>query len=319
MSELYNLTLKLAAEAVPAFHAQVDIDLHEFYNDLLSVEPLRVGGIPPVIDLRRDVGSWGKKPMPKRQYFMIDEFLSGMDGDKSVLDRMKTSLKGGCEGKHCLEFGQLGPLNLNEDTWQSECTDRRRTTYDHTRRIGKIECDKEHCGCKDKECKNRYITDRKRKKMGTHVQEIESWGLDWFTVRYISSLFPGNITDPTAGKYVEEKLNPALQAQGRFGWDIRRALKHIMGSKDETVFTARDKKLSEQLLKIVRTHRQGIEAFRVHTKGIGIICIAKEGIKCNELIHEYFGEIYAPWRWYEKQDIIKKGQNEGVCSPSPSL
>jgi len=32
--------------------------------------------------------------------------------------------------------------------------------------------------------------------------------------------------------------------------------------------------------------------FRVHSKGLGIFCKRKEGIKCNDLIVEYFGEIY---------------------------
>lgn len=32
--------------------------------------------------------------------------------------------------------------------------------------------------------------------------------------------------------------------------------------------------------------------FRVHSKGLGIFCKRKEGIKCNSLIVEYFGEIY---------------------------
>mmetsp|Transcript_13251 Transcript_13251/g.11336 ORF Transcript_13251/g.11336 Transcript_13251/m.11336 type:complete len:238 (-) Transcript_13251:1458-2171(-) len=32
----------------------------------------------------------------------------------------------------------------------------------------------------------------------------------------------------------------------------------------------------------------------------------KQGIPANDLIAEYFGEIYTPWRWYEKQDLIKK-------------
>jgi hypothetical protein len=32
--------------------------------------------------------------------------------------------------------------------------------------------------------------------------------------------------------------------------------------------------------------------FRVHSKGLGIFCKRKEGIKCNNLIVEYFGEIY---------------------------
>ena len=40
--------------------------------------------------------------------------------------------------------------------------------------------------------------------------------------------------------------------------------------------------------------------FRVHSKGIGIFCKRKEGIKASNLIVEYFGEIYQPWNWYEK-------------------
>ncbi len=29
---------------------------------------------------------------------------------------------------------------------------------------------------------------------------------------------------------------------------------------------------------------------------------------------EYFGEIYQPWYWYERQDILKQGQNKGSLS-----
>jgi len=34
------------------------------------------------------------------------------------------------------------------------------------------------------------------------------------------------------------------------------------------------------------------EGFRVHTKGFGLICINKEGIKNNSLIIPYLGEAY---------------------------
>ncbi len=45
--------------------------------------------------------------------------------------------------------------------------------------------------------------------------------------------------------------------------------------------------------------------FRIHTKGVGIFCKKKEGIKVNTLVNEYFGEIYRQWHWFEKQDVIK--------------
>ncbi len=32
------------------------------------------------------------------------------------------------------------------------------------------------------------------------------------------------------------------------------------------------------------------------------------------MIVEYFGEIYQPWYWYERQDILKQGQNRGILS-----
>lgn len=44
---------------------------------------------------------------------------------------------------------------------------------------------------------------------------------------------------------------------------------------------------------------------RIHTKGLGVICDKKEGIKKNSLINEYSGEIYPPWHWYLKQDALK--------------
>ena len=54
--------------------------------------------------------------------------------------------------------------------------------------------------------------------------------------------------------------------------------------------------------------------FRVHTKGVGIFCNMKQGIKKDSLVVEYFGEIYRPWHWFEKQDVIKQGQNANKLS-----
>ena len=54
--------------------------------------------------------------------------------------------------------------------------------------------------------------------------------------------------------------------------------------------------------------------FRIHSKGYGIFCNRREGIPKYNLVVEYFGEIYSPWLWYEKQDVLKQGQNKGVLS-----
>ena len=53
--------------------------------------------------------------------------------------------------------------------------------------------------------------------------------------------------------------------------------------------------------------------FRVHPKGVGVICKAPEGIEPETFVTEYYGELYPPWRWFEKQDAIKK------CNPGMAL
>lgn len=63
--------------------------------------------------------------MPKRQYYSAEGYIPAMEGDTEVLERIKTSLSGECDGQNCLDFESLGPLNLLEETWESKCVDRR--------------------------------------------------------------------------------------------------------------------------------------------------------------------------------------------------
>lgn len=49
----------------------------------------------------------------------------------------------------------------------------------------------------------------------------------------------------------------------------------------------------------------GEKEYRVLNKGYGMLCCAPDGFKKNEFLAEYSGEVYPPWRWYEKQDAVK--------------
>ena len=57
-----------------------------------------------------------------------------------------------------------------------------------------------------------------------------------------------------------------------------------------------------------RVQREGIENFRIHPKGTGVIVTSPKGLPANELIDEYLGEIYPPWRWQERQDAVAAAQ-----------
>jgi len=288
VSGLYEYILNLCIKHEKLLKAETEINFYKLYKELKVKEVLRVSG------------KWEKRAMPRRHYFHIEEYVSGIKNDNTILERMKTKLRGNCDGTHCLSFEDLGPLSLAEETWITECSDRKH----------KIECDRRECGCRNLDCKNRAITDHKIKKMGVDVREIESWGLDVFTVKLIGSAMPKNISKEKVSEFIESCLITALQKQGEHGWNITLSLQYIINNDANELY----KKISRHLLTLVELNRDGIDAFKVHSKGIGVICCNRSGFKKNEFINEYYGEIYPPWRWYEKQDIIKKGQNEGKIS-----
>lgn len=45
----------------------------------------------------------------------------------------------------------------------------------------------------------------------------------------------------------------------------------------------------------------GHDFFRVHPKGVGLICLRPEGLPPLTFVEEYLGEMHAPWRWFEIQ------------------
>ena len=93
--------------------------------------------------------------------------------------------------------------------------------------------------------------------------------------------------------------------QNNDGWDVRNALHWIRNCGDQR-FNKMDREMAEIVLSAIEANPKGVtEHFRVYSKGTGVLCNRKQGIKSNEFIIEYFGEIYPPWRWFEKQDVSK--------------
>ena len=45
----------------------------------------------------------------------------------------------------------------------------------------------------------------------------------------------------------------------------------------------------------------GHDFFRIHPKGVGLICLRPEGLPPLTFVEEYLGEMHAPWRWFEIQ------------------
>lgn len=45
----------------------------------------------------------------------------------------------------------------------------------------------------------------------------------------------------------------------------------------------------------------GYNYFRLHPKGVGLVCKRKGGLPPLTFVEEYLGEIHTPWRWFEIQ------------------
>lgn len=45
----------------------------------------------------------------------------------------------------------------------------------------------------------------------------------------------------------------------------------------------------------------GTNYFRIHPKGVGLVCNRPEGLPPLTFVEEYLGEVHTPWRWFEMQ------------------
>jgi hypothetical protein len=60
----------------------------------------------------------------------------------------------------------------------------------------------------------------------------------------------------------------------------------------------------------------GIDNFKIHPKGTGVICTNPNGIGAHVVIAEYLGELYPPYRWCERLDAVEKAQKTFELKPS---
>ena len=45
----------------------------------------------------------------------------------------------------------------------------------------------------------------------------------------------------------------------------------------------------------------GANYFRIHPKGVGLVCTREGGLPALTFVEEYLGEVHTPWRWFEMQ------------------
>eukprot|EP00884_Botryococcus_braunii_P008482 jgi/Botrbrau1/17635/Bobra.0166s0066.1 len=108
-------------------------------------------------------------------------------------------------------------------------------------------------------------------------------------------------------EWIERTLVPAINRQGNKGWDILRALDDV---KSQAIATDNASWMRAVKFLDARVRKVGQDFFRIHPKGIGMVCLREDGLPPMTFVEEYLGEVHTPWRWFEMQDAIKKGTND---------
>lgn len=281
---------------------------------------------------KRDENSNFKNIPVAKEYEIINDYYhilpnitsSRMNSDiinNNSVDLIKQSLLGPCN--FCFDISSLGPINLENGGWDSKCECRKRN----------FECsDQCICGCLSKsECKNQTYRNSNSLILGKDVIAKYSWGIDLFTYRNLINFLPCNISEYVKSKYIEKVLIPELSNINENGWNIKLAIENLVSkfryiiydsndnndnnyieenkeyenNKDEVSYIKNSYYFSNHLLSIYNNSSLSHKSFTAFCKGIGIFCNKPEGIKSNELIAPYLGEIYPQWYWFEKQDLIK--------------
>ena len=103
--------------------------------------------------------------------------------------------------------------------------------------------------------------------------------------------------------WIERTLVPAINRQGPNGWDLRAGLADVKARANLTGDTV---SLTAAEAVESRLDYVGYNYFRIHPKGVGLVCRRFGGLPKLTFIEEYLGEIHTPHRWFELQDAVKK-------------
>mmetsp|Transcript_3241 Transcript_3241/g.7629 ORF Transcript_3241/g.7629 Transcript_3241/m.7629 type:complete len:508 (-) Transcript_3241:628-2151(-) len=244
------------------------------------------------------LGEWQRKPWPRRPYEKISAYCVPADVPEpyasAAMKRLETGLP---------------------DDWMS----------DETRVALKDQHGDVEINFKDKE----------PLEVGVDIEERDLWGLDGHARTAIVDVLrhiPSMCDPELQSHFVERMLLPAANSLGDRGWDIIAALELVgrwaCDASNEPYLEAAlalqqvVRELDQKPKKEPKQKDGAPEApeapptdddlaalrlsFRLHPKGMGVVCIRDGGIPAGRFVDDYLGEVYPPWRWYERQDALKK-------------
>eukprot|EP00941_MAST-03F_sp_MAST-3F-sp1_P001668 g1668.t1 len=143
------------------------------------------------------------------------------------------------------------------------------------------------------------------------VEMRNTWGIDCYVRKNIDlALQEVSSTAMCLSKmerdvFIESILLPTLNVQtDEDAHDIRVSLRCIAEMSSRNELSLPDKKLQEAVASVLRAVDEwGLPNFAIHPKGMGAVCVKKEGLGAGEYVAEYLGDVYSAGTWAEKEEM----------------
>jgi hypothetical protein len=233
------------------------------------------------------------------EFEYISEFLFPVDQEQ-LLQKMRVSPLPGCCGSCCYSYHDLGEFNLSTLTFDSSCADRKLCR----------ECSGA-CQCDPNLCLNRSIADRK---FNCLLEKQSVYGIDNYTFRQLC-LACESLPDERKYFLLEKLVLPSLNKFIPLVHDSLTHMQHSLSSFLQVESTSTDHELLSSLSTIIKELSEGVR-FPVFSKGYGIVNKGVAKIEKNQVVAEYVGEVYPPWRFFEKQCAIRNLEKKTFDSSS---
>mmetsp|Transcript_22475 Transcript_22475/g.39821 ORF Transcript_22475/g.39821 Transcript_22475/m.39821 type:complete len:1562 (+) Transcript_22475:97-4782(+) len=314
-------------------------------NDVNSNQWTRLNKLASELELNARTepylqGNWNKAPYPKRPYEPLDAYVAA-SGLKDVEQQELLRILNTNKAPNCAQDEQCGkpvPFSLAKGTFDTELPCK-------SRRVG---CPKSSLGKNNrldlgkdvKEADMWGLDCYTRKNIQSVLQRIAFIHDENIHRTFLQRLLlPVVYCQPPHRAYnVIHSLRSILSACGR-DTTPEGAFQHAFGETEDDYMQDDEAELRSSVQKIIQdanavcevftvptvrlccagllfaARNWGLNCFRLHPKGVGVQCRKEEGLPSGTFVTEYFGELYPPFRWFEKQDAIKNVQRSVGFKP----
>ncbi len=282
-------------------------------------------------------GKWRKEPFSRRIYDPISCYVvtHAIDEGEGVelLKQLETPLEG-----YVGQAYNFDDHGLTEE-WMTTFRDKQSTKPSdddviRTHVVGLMEI--MIAQIQDRVCNEAKVLDSPPLVLGKDIKEVPVWGIDCYTRRMVEISIEDHVdaqlfSPLSVASFIEKTLLPAINAQpSNFAHNMRKALEYIYQvwiwcfqlARQlihsilflQLTVSIREKKYCEAVLSAIDEY--GLDSFKIHPKGTGVVCMNPNGLPAHVLVTEYLGELYPSYRWCEKLDVVEQAQNKFELKPT---